>query len=159
MKSSDRVSLWIHQSNLLWSRLQTISAIQVGTFAGWYFLREKEPCLSNSLLILTTILLVLFVPIFYRDIYYLKRFSIEAEKNKTGIKKIIRGRHVPYLLLLILGVSNVLLIFQETQPQELKPPHNITAPNQHIQDQQEPFPKMQEPPPTPQEPTQPTKPE
>ena len=153
------VQIWIHQSNLLWSRLQTISAIQVGAFTGWYFLRGKDLWLANSLLILTILLLILFVPIFYRDIYYLKKFRIEDEKKKTGVKRFIRGRYAPYALLIILGISNLLLLFLAPQSQESKPLHNTATPNQQIQDQQDSSPKIQEPRPIQREPAQPTAPE
>ncbi len=36
-KSIDRrLNLWTHQNTLLWGRLQTISALQLAIFAGWY---------------------------------------------------------------------------------------------------------------------------
>jgi len=36
-KSIDRhLTLWTHQNNLLWGRLQTVSGLQLAVFAGWY---------------------------------------------------------------------------------------------------------------------------
>jgi hypothetical protein len=37
-KTIDRlVNLWVHQNTLLWSRMQTLTALQVAVLGGWYF--------------------------------------------------------------------------------------------------------------------------
>src|SRR5262249_51916988 len=43
---------WIHQNNLLWGRLQTITAIQGGVIAGWFALifgENPHPTLGMAL--------------------------------------------------------------------------------------------------------------
>ncbi len=102
-----KVQLWIHQSGLLWSRLQTVSAIQVGAFTGWYFLRGIEVGLSTLLMALALLLTLFMSGIVCRDIAYLDAFgsSIKAQVPKGRIS----GRGCAYALLVLLLLSNLIL--------------------------------------------------
>lgn len=129
MDDSDRVLLWIHQSNLLWSRLQTISAIQVGVFTGWYFLRGSELWLANCLLGFAIALLILFIFVMRRDIQYMDGFGatiIDALPSKP----VLRGRVSAYILLSVLGLANLLLLI--LSPQGPSKPETLKSPKENL---------------------------
>lgn len=43
-KAIDRLlNLYIHQNNLLWSRLQALTALQIPVLGGWYFFWKNQP--------------------------------------------------------------------------------------------------------------------
>jgi len=106
-RDTNHIQLWIHQSNLLWSRLQTVSAIQVGAFTGWYFLKENDPCLAFLLVGLAFFLTLLVVGIVNRDVAYLDAFgeSIRRQVPKSWIS----GRGCAYGVLLLLLTSDIIL--------------------------------------------------
>ena len=119
--SDTNTLLWIHQSNLLWSRLQTISAIQVGAFTGWYFLREKNICMANGLLGLAIILIICVGFLMYRDARYMDHFgsTILPESIRNAYP---RGRDVGYFLLGVLALSNLILLLSSLQCKGTQPP-------------------------------------
>lgn len=103
-----KVQLWIHQSGLLWSRLQTISAIQVGALAGWWFLRDKELWLSNGLLVAAVALIGLVWGLMERDIKYMDAFgaTIRQEVPEASLS----GRGIGRVLLGVLILVNLILL-------------------------------------------------
>jgi hypothetical protein len=115
------VQIWIHQSNLLWSRLQTITAIQVGAFTGWYFLREKNLCMANGLLGLAILLIICVGFLMYRDTRYMDHFG--STILPSSIRNAFpRGRDVGYFLLGVLALSNVILLLSSLQCRDTQSP-------------------------------------
>ena len=74
---SDYFTFWNNQSNLLWSRLQTISLIHSGALAAWYVVRNEW---FADYLVYVAILLTAFIAlIMFRDAQYM-----DAARAKIG---------------------------------------------------------------------------
>jgi hypothetical protein len=102
-----------YQSNLLWSRLQTISAIQVGAFTGWYVLRDKELALANGALIFASLLTIAVWLIVYRDSQYLKKYEGDIPTGVSGIS----GKIMAHVIFSILLAANIFLLALSLCPQ------------------------------------------
>jgi len=75
------VKLWMEQSRLYWSRLQTATALHTGVLVGWYYLqRDKDsPALALFLLCAGILLSILILVIMWRDTRYM-----DAMRKKAG---------------------------------------------------------------------------
>lgn len=109
MSSESAALLWINQSNLFWSRLQTVSAIEAGTLAAVYTLwNDKHKIILILISILAIWLLCLVGLLMTRDEKYLKLFEAPALiKRPDGI---LKGRDVGYLILFSLMVINFFIV-------------------------------------------------
>lgn len=111
--------LWMEQSKLFWSRLQTAALIQTAVFAAWYQLEDN--ILRNGVLILGGILLILVALIMWRD-----GSVSNIYKERIGIKNHFPwGRLFGFMMIISLIFSNLVLLlfpFQShtTQNQEVK---------------------------------------
>lgn len=108
------VKLWMEQSKLFWSRLQTAAAIQTGTFVGFYKISTSDKVgihfLNYPLLTLAIGLLVLIIRIMMKDAEYsdaLARssgFSFPAPENRNRA-----GKYSGYCIMFCCILSNLFL--------------------------------------------------
>jgi hypothetical protein len=104
------LNIWIEQSKLLWSRLQTASVIEGATLAGWYQVRTVG-LLPQIVLVFGTLLLFILALIMRRDVAYLC-----AAKRKAGDLLPcppeccgMSGRRLALLAISLLIIGNLLL--------------------------------------------------
>ncbi|MDO8609357.1 MAG: hypothetical protein Q7R95_02325 [bacterium] len=108
------VNLWMQQSQLFWSRLQTATALHTGILVVWFYLSKDEDWswLSPFLLGLGIVLSSLILIIMWRDGKYM-----DAMKDKAGKEvfphpkcKCPIGRFCAAIMLVILMVVEVCLL-------------------------------------------------
>ena len=103
--------LWMQQSQLFWSRLQTAALLHSGVLVGWYKLRDAEPILNRGLLALGIFLSVFVVAIMVRDSQYMDKMKKLAGNTfpKTG-KGAHYGRVCGFIIVLTFPVLELLLL-------------------------------------------------
>ena len=132
MNHDRTITLWINQSNLLWSRLQTASAIEAGSLAAAYNILPSHKCWSVALLIAASLLLFGVLLLMMRDVQYLdairkytaadvvipkpakRMWSWDAWKtDDTGSfdPREFGGRHVGFFSIVLLILINVAAIW------------------------------------------------
>ena len=62
------VNLWVHQNNLLWSRLQTLTALQLPMLGGWYYFYFRGKSDANTALALLVASLGVFLSLLIREL-------------------------------------------------------------------------------------------
>jgi len=106
------VKIWMQQSQLFWSRLQTISALQTGILVGWYKL-ANDPCLRIGILLMGIILSALILFIMRRDTKYMKKME-ELAKNEfptaNDCKDAPTGRQCGYAIVAVLILADLILL-------------------------------------------------
>ena len=70
------VTLWAQQSQLFWSRQQTLALIHTGLIGAWYFARDEWYHLFAP--IFGTILSIPLAVIMYRDTQYMSALEVKA---------------------------------------------------------------------------------
>ena len=109
MSPDTAAASWSKQSEMLWSRLQTVSAIEAGTIAAIYQLwKDDQKVFLVVTLIFASCLIFLISLLMVRDGAYL-----EAFRDKAGIdrpKGFLRGRVIGYVMMFSLIVVNLLLV-------------------------------------------------
>ncbi|MDQ8209545.1 hypothetical protein QEH52_18615 [Coraliomargarita sp. SDUM461003] len=115
MKDFDYLALWIHQSNLLWSRLQTLVAINVATVGGFW--ATKENCFSILLPVIALRVNYIIFRAANRDSDYLRHCREKVkEQNKSDPLEVslgcesFRGGQVLGLLKSLLLLINIVLL-------------------------------------------------
>ena len=105
-KSAD--TLWASQSTLLWSKLQTISAVEVGTLVGAYYLwKGNETGFLILLLLIANWFLFLTWLLMLRDWTYLDHFREAASfKRPSGI---LTGKIIGNLIVWSSIIPNTLI--------------------------------------------------
>ena len=100
MNDRDYLDLWIHQSKLMWSRLQTLTVVNFAVFGAWWQFEIKEVLWFGALFNF-----LMFGAIF-RDSQYMKWLG-----KKMKFPKIcgIRGVWIASFISLGLCVLNILL--------------------------------------------------
>lgn len=74
------VKLWMQQSQLFWSRLQTTSVLHSGVLIGWYKLETDDKSDLKSMILLLGIWLSIFlIAIMYRDSQYMEAMKAKAK--------------------------------------------------------------------------------
>lgn len=61
------MSYYLHQDHLMWSRIQTVIAVQAGSLGGAYTIRQDSPYIAVLLMVLGVILTVLLYFLLKRD--------------------------------------------------------------------------------------------
>jgi uncharacterized membrane protein len=77
------VKLWMEQSRLFWSRLQSVTALHTGVLAGWYIIKKDNNewlWLAPFLLALGILLSAFILVIMCRDGQYMN-----AMRDKAGV--------------------------------------------------------------------------
>jgi hypothetical protein len=87
------VKLWMQQSQLFWSRLQTVAALHTGVLLGWYKSRS-EVLLKMGILTVGMILSVLVFIVMLRDGFYMDRFAKLANASGEDLCPKIGGRWI-----------------------------------------------------------------
>ncbi len=106
---------WRHHSNLLWSRVQTATAIEVAILAGWFNITDKSLFSEyrSWLLCLGIVLLLLVMLLMARDAQYM---AVAEQIRDNGIPQPLppilglRGRQIAILAAVILIGVNVVLL-------------------------------------------------
>ena len=108
------LKLWMEQSKLFWSRLQSAAVLHTAVLAGWYTLGPTHPRLRCALLFLGLILSVFLLAIMVRDARYL-----DSLRGKVGALHFPytgsdnpKGRDCGYIIVGILMVAEVALMFR-----------------------------------------------
>jgi len=129
MKQDQIVSLWINHTNLLWSRLQTASAIEAGVLAAAYQIHDLHKYWASILLIVAVLLLIGVLLLMTRDVQHLDAFKKSSDDgnaipappenlsildvHKTwkipdgGIRR-IGGRHIGFAMIVVLIVLDII---------------------------------------------------
>jgi hypothetical protein len=121
-KTIDRlVTLYMHQNTLLWTRLQTLAALQLPVLAGWYFFYQQSKFpLAACVALLGTILSALIWELFHCDAdrrNYLRKKLLEVDQIEGKIifpdmRTWISGFRVMELIVgLFLAIDSILTLF------------------------------------------------
>ena|SRR3990167_3217774 len=115
MDEYDAVSFWQAESKLMWSRIQTASAIEAGTLAGWYKIRaDKHLGPAVAILIVGAILLVIVSLLMKRDSQYMDACEkIAGSRIPKPAPPLfgLSGRLIAVGLPLLLAICNIILAF------------------------------------------------
>lgn len=108
-------SLFLHQDNLLWNRLQTIGVIQIGTLSAAYTLRSSSRCLSLCVLSFGILLTLLIFFLLKRD--ELIRRDIESRFGNIfyNVPKkwyALPGSKATWVLIIILLIADILFALE-----------------------------------------------
>ena len=105
--------VWAEQSKMLWSRLQTVTAIQTGVFAAWYFMRDKNFFLAPATVCLGMFLTTMILLIMQRDTVYLDFYRNEfVRQPPKPIGEDYSGRSLGFFMIKVLLVANALLLMK-----------------------------------------------
>ena len=111
-KQSSLMSFFLHQDNLMWSRLQTIGVIQISVLSSSYAL--KSNCLISFFILLFGIILSVCVFfLFKRD--EVIRMKIEKQINilEYHVDRLwyapLKGREIIWIILISLITADVIL--------------------------------------------------
>jgi hypothetical protein len=104
--SQDRAfALFIHQNGLMWSRTQTMQAVQLAGLAGAYGVRTK-PLLALAILLLTVLLTLLVFGLLRRDMLLRHHFESYVPGLRWDIPRRwyapLKGSETTWAFLLIL---------------------------------------------------------
>lgn len=82
-KELEYVKLWMEQSKLFWSRLQSLAAIQTGSYVAWWTVldSEKNQGISFFIPILGVSLTGLIMAIMDRDAAYMETLKNDARES------------------------------------------------------------------------------
>jgi hypothetical protein len=114
MTPDDAFKVWLEIYKLMWSRLQTMTIIEVAMFAGWYVLvKDSHPVLALALVTVVTALLGLLWWNTEIDVVamtkFRERYETKYELPDTGLKKHV-GRRSGRMVHVVALTVNVLLI-------------------------------------------------
>jgi len=108
MAKEDALSFWLEQNRLMWSRMQTIMAIEAGVLIGWYELWTKEYYdLSFVLLLAGSVILVAISQLTERDAEYMDCCQAKAGDKIPRLGR--KGRRTAICAPLWLCVGNISL--------------------------------------------------
>jgi len=110
----DAFKVWLEIYKLMWSRLQTMTIIEVAMFAGWYVLvKDSHPVLALALVTVVTALLGLLWWNTEIDVVamtaFRDRYETKYELPNTGLKK-HSGRRSGRMVHVVAVAVNLLLI-------------------------------------------------
>jgi hypothetical protein len=102
--------MWMQQSQLFWSRLQTAAILHSGVLAAWYKLPE-DSVLKTGVLCLGIFLSVFIIAIMVRDSQYMKEMRRRAGKSfpDTG-KDAPHGRTCGYIIVSVFPIIELLIL-------------------------------------------------
>lgn len=107
------LNLWMQQSQLFWSRLQTATALHTAVLTGWYFIKPEEKILKISLLGIGIVISGLILRIMIRDSQYMEAMK---EKSKDDLhwppQSCFGGRRCGYLLVIVFIIIEFTLIIK-----------------------------------------------
>jgi hypothetical protein len=106
----------VHQDQLVWSRVQTLIAVQTGTLAGTYYL-GREPADFTAASLLTALglfLTALLWVVVERDQLHREKSRIESDVPETKIDPrfplCLTGGRIIRLVVLVLAYSDILVL-------------------------------------------------
>ena len=112
LSQSELLLFFLHQDNLMWSRLQTMGVVQIGAISSAYALRSTR-WLSLSILFLGTVLTLLIFFLMKRD--ELMRMRIEEQLEALDYRVYrkwyapIKGREATWVFIIVLLSVDVIL--------------------------------------------------
>ena len=102
--------LWMTQSQLFWSRLQTAALLHSAVLAGWYGAKD-HPRMRMALLGLGIILSCLLMMLMGRDAHYMEEMRKRADETFPDPEKHhIPGRKCGFAIVIILTLAEVVLL-------------------------------------------------
>jgi len=117
LKKEIILQLWMHQSNLFWSRIQTAIAIQGAIIGAWYLLfKDNGPLkpLSHFVLLGGVSLSIGLILIMSRDKEYLDKFSTSAiwenKEINPGVAKGVGGANCGVLMVVFATLAITALL-------------------------------------------------
>jgi hypothetical protein len=105
------VKLWMQQSQLFWSRLQTAALLHSGVLVGWHSLPSTECVMKRGMLFLGIFLSVFLIAIMVRDGQYMEKLKALAGTDfpETG-KAAPKGRMCGYIIVTTFPVIELFLL-------------------------------------------------
>lgn len=118
MTPDDALKFWLEQSELMWSRVQTIAVIEASTLGAWYVLILAEKFhLARAILLVGLLLLIAVSLLMLRDGQYMNACEKEAGYNFPNVAKPflgLKGRYIAFGIPLALALVNIMLLIFES---------------------------------------------
>jgi hypothetical protein len=112
MTSEGALSFILHQDNLMWSRIQTIEAVQLAGLAASYTVRS-QPLLAITTASLTALLTLLVFCLLRRDAMIQTELLVKFPQFEWSAPRKwdapLKGREVTWLVLVILLTADILI--------------------------------------------------
>jgi hypothetical protein len=133
LSSSEMLSFFLHQDNLMWNRLQTIGVIQIAILSSAYGLRSVK-WLSLSILLLGIVLTLIVFFLLKRDELIREKIDKKLGEMDYYVPRkwfaFIKGREATWIITILLLVADIMLAvgidhilaFTSTTPQINKDP-------------------------------------
>jgi hypothetical protein len=113
MRQEEAVKYWLEQSKFMWSRLQTISALEVAIVGGWYVLIDgKHSNFALPLLLSGTVFMAMLGLLVKRDIQYMAAWQRLAAGSFPDVDHpflLIKGRWIAIAIPTVLLVANLVI--------------------------------------------------
>lgn len=114
MPELDAMNGWLKTSYQMWSRIQTVTAIEAGTLVGWYSLQKSgDSALALALLLFAMLLLICMSLLMFRDGQYMCAFEDACGTDFPRVAKPLiglGGRDIATWLPVGVGVLNLLIL-------------------------------------------------
>jgi hypothetical protein len=114
MTPDEAVKFWLEESKLMWSRVQTVSALEAATVGGWYA-TKSDPNLGLAIMGVGTFLMLLICLLMKRDAQFMHACqAIAGDKMPPVAKPLfgLRGRHIAVIIPIVLVLANAFAIYK-----------------------------------------------